>query len=68
MLVWQDLMFACAGYPADDNFLAEAAAETRHQIRRLHNHACLVLWCGDNRKRMADRRVLVEDAVLADAT
>ncbi len=48
VLVWQDLMFACAGYPADNEFLAEAAAETRHQIRRLHNHPCIALWCGDN--------------------
>ncbi|GEM_PF-14044 len=48
LMVWQDFMFACAAYPADDAFCNNVAAEARHQIRRLANHPSIVLWCGDN--------------------
>lgn len=48
LLLWHDFMFACALYPADANFLAEVAAETTHQVKRLRDHACIALWCGDN--------------------
>ncbi len=48
LLVWQDFMFACHLYPADDTFLGEVAEEAREQVRRLQHHACLALWCGDN--------------------
>jgi beta-mannosidase len=49
VLVWQDLMFACLGYPGEDPaFRAEVEAEARHQVRRLRNRASLALWCGNN--------------------
>ncbi|MDD3885537.1 MAG: hypothetical protein PHI35_01550, partial [Victivallaceae bacterium] len=48
LLVWQDMMFACAIYPSDDEFLAEIAAEAEFQAKRLRHHACIALWCGDN--------------------
>ena len=48
ILVWQDAMFSCSLYPADDAFLAEVAAEVRDNAGRLQHHACLALWCGDN--------------------
>lgn len=48
LLVWHDFMFSCAVYPADDAFLADVKAETEHQVRRLRDHACIALWCGDN--------------------
>ena len=48
LLVWHDFMFSCALYPAGDAFLADVRAETEHQIRRLRDHACIALWCGDN--------------------
>ena len=48
LLVWQDFMFACNLYPADKDFLAEVTAEVTDQVARLHHHACLALWCGDN--------------------
>ena len=41
-------MFACNLYPADAAFLANVDAEAREQVQRLHHHACLALWCGDN--------------------
>lgn len=48
ILVWQDFMFACAMYPGDDAFVANVKAEATDQIRRLRNHTCLALWCGNN--------------------
>lgn len=48
LLVWHDQMFACAVYPDDDAFLADVRAECVHQFRRLRDHACIALWCGDN--------------------
>ena len=41
-------MFACAVYPATDEFLGEVRGELRHQLRRLRDHASIALWCGDN--------------------
>lgn len=48
ILVWQDFMFACSTYPADDKFLANIRQEAVDNVRRLRNHACLALWCGNN--------------------
>jgi beta-mannosidase len=48
LMVWQDFMFSCHIYPADETFLADVAIEVREQALRLHHHASLVLWCGDN--------------------
>ncbi len=48
LMVWQDFMFSCHIYPADDRFLADVAAEVGEQAVRLHHHASVVLWCGDN--------------------
>lgn len=48
LLVWQDFMFSCALYPATPEFLANVQAEARHQVKRLRDHACLALWCGNN--------------------
>ena len=48
LLVWQDCMFSCALYPSDPAFLAEVAAEIRHQVLRMMDHPSLALWCGNN--------------------
>lgn len=48
VLVWQDLMFACAMYPGDSNFIANVKAEVKDQMIRLRNHPSLALWCGNN--------------------
>ncbi|KAI5843077.1 glycoside hydrolase superfamily [Morchella snyderi] len=48
LLVWQDLLFACGNYPANDQFCASVKEETITQISRVVHHPCLVLICGDN--------------------
>ncbi|MCR5547592.1 MAG: hypothetical protein K6F25_02425 [Bacteroidales bacterium] len=48
LMLWHDFMFSCAIYPADKRFLDEVEAEMNHQLRRLRDHSCIALWCGDN--------------------
>lgn len=49
LLVWQDMMFACAYYPVDDyKFRDNVHAEVVHQIKRLKSHPSIAIWCGDN--------------------
>jgi beta-mannosidase len=48
IMIWQDFMFACAYYPDRLWFLEEVKKEAATIIRRLRNHTCLVLWCGNN--------------------
>ena len=48
ILVWQDFMFACSMYPGDDHFLNNVAEEVIDQTKRLRNHPCIALWCGNN--------------------
>jgi len=53
LLIWQDFGFACIDYPDDDPRLRhEVELEAAHQVRRLRNHACLALWCGNNEVQM----------------
>jgi beta-mannosidase len=48
VLVWQDFLFACAGYPEDEPLFSEVAAEAREAVSRLAPHPSLALWCGGN--------------------
>jgi len=48
ILVWQDFMFACAMYPGNKAFFQNVAYEAVDQVKRLRNHACLAIWCGNN--------------------
>ena len=48
LMVWQDFMFSCHIYPADDAFLTQVAEEVRQNALRLHHHAAMTIWCGDN--------------------
>lgn len=48
ILVWQDFIFACTTYPRDPAFLGRVREEAAYNIRRLRNHACLAMWCGNN--------------------
>jgi beta-mannosidase len=48
IMVWQDFMFACAMYPGNDTFLENVRQEAIDNVKRLRNHPCIVLWCGNN--------------------
>ncbi|PUB18457.1 glycoside hydrolase family 2 protein [Yoonia sediminilitoris] len=48
LMVWQDFMFACNLYPSDESYLANVRAEVADNVARIHHHACLAVWCGDN--------------------
>ncbi|KAJ7408915.1 Beta-mannosidase [Willisornis vidua] len=53
IMIWQDFMFACALYPADQNYLASVRAEVLHQVRRLKSHPSIILWSGNNENEAA---------------
>jgi len=47
--IWQDFMFACSAYPLHQpGFMENVLIEAEQNVRRLHHHACLLLWCGNN--------------------
>ena len=48
IMVWQDFMFACSMYPADQQFLDSVRAEAIDNVKRLRNHPSVVLWAGNN--------------------
>lgn len=48
LLVWQDFMFACAGYPEQKWFTDSVKNEAEITIKRLQSHPSLALWCGNN--------------------
>lgn len=48
IMIWHDFMFACSMYPGDSAFLANVAAEAEDNLKRLRNHPCIALWCGNN--------------------
>lgn len=61
ILVWQDIMLACADIPEDkpewvDNMLKEVV----YQVKRLRNHVSLVYWCGGNEKTGAYGRCITK--------
>jgi beta-mannosidase len=54
LLVWQDLMFACAVYDMDDaSWVATMKAEVADNLRRIRHHACIALVCGNNENEVA---------------
>ncbi len=53
ILVWQDFMFACSLYAAGGELLESIRHEAIDNVRRLRNHACLALWCGNNENQVA---------------
>jgi beta-mannosidase len=48
IMIWHDFMFACSMYPGDAAFLENVRIEAEQQVRRLRNHACIAMWCGNN--------------------
>lgn len=48
LLVWQDFIFSCGIYPADEAFFENVRQEAIENVRRLRHHPSLALWCGNN--------------------
>ncbi len=48
IVIWQDFMFANTMYPGDPVFLQHVKEEATYQIKRLRDHPCLAMWCGNN--------------------
>lgn len=48
ILVWHDFSMACATYPQTPEFQKIIYDEAVTVIRRMRNHACILLWAGDN--------------------
>ena len=53
IMVWQDLMFACAMYRGDDEFIADVREELEYQIPRISRHASIVQFNGNNEVEVA---------------
>ena len=51
--VWEEFMFACALYPTDIAFITNVRGEVENQMKRLMNHASIVLWSGNNENEQA---------------
>ncbi|MGB2418323.1 MAG: glycoside hydrolase family 2 protein [Flavobacteriaceae bacterium] len=48
VMVWHDFSFGCTTYPQDDEFKTAVKIEADKVVRRLRNHASIVLWAGNN--------------------
>lgn len=48
IMVWQDFNFSCALYPSDTDFLNNVKIEAEQQVKRIAQHPCVVVWCGNN--------------------
>ena len=63
LLVWQDFMFACAMTPHSEDYVKNVRHEAEENVKRLRNHPCLALWCGNNE----NLTMLYQWGTLADA-
>lgn len=53
ILIWQDMMFACAMYPIHNEFLQSVETEITQNIRRIQSHPSILLWAGNNENEAA---------------
>lgn len=53
IMVWQDLMFACAMYPGDSAFVENISEEFHYQVPRIAGHASVVQFNGNNEVEVA---------------
>ncbi|KAG7088707.1 hypothetical protein E1B28_012677 [Marasmius oreades] len=50
LLLWHDFQFACGVYPGAQfpEFVESVKKEAEDNVKRLRNHPCMTLWCGNN--------------------
>ena len=48
ILIWQDMIFACAMYPSDPAFLESVRQELLDNFKRIRNYTSIALYCGNN--------------------
>lgn len=53
ILVWQDMMFACGMFPADEHYLNSVTEEVKDNVKRLRNHPSIALWNGNNENEIS---------------
>ncbi len=53
VLIWHDFMFACGLVQGDTGHLNDIRKEAEYNVKRLRNHPCMALWCGNNENLIA---------------
>ncbi|XP_017057152.1 beta-mannosidase [Drosophila ficusphila] len=53
LLIWQDMMFACAMYPVGDEFLSSVREEVRQNAKRLSHHPSVAIFVTNNENEAA---------------
>ncbi|MCJ1313633.1 Beta-mannosidase B [Agyrium rufum] len=48
VLVWQDFLFGCGNYPANEPFLDLVKKEAEANVKILRHHPSIVIWAGNN--------------------
>lgn len=48
ILIWQDFMFGCALQPPYETHKDNIYLEAIDNVKRLRNHPCMAMWCGNN--------------------
>ena len=48
IIIWEDFMFACSAYRLTEKLERTIRAEISDNVKRMRNHACIALWCGNN--------------------
>lgn len=53
ILIWQDMMFAVALYPTDQDTIKLITEELKQQVERLQHHPSIALWAGNNENEVS---------------
>ncbi|XP_001359635.3 beta-mannosidase [Drosophila pseudoobscura] len=53
LLIWQDMMFACAMYPVGEEYLSSVREEVRQNAKRLSHHPSIAIFVTNNENEAA---------------